>query len=373
MLKKIYPADQLEKYLLIDVITLLYLITRVFSDSSMPWFERLLFLFLYVLFYYVCLWHRDWRLLASSFAGWLLLAFFGVKIGTWVLLYGFVFAHLLGRANRRILIGAGMAGIASMFVLYSWMHEGSWTAVFGTPYLPVMIAQMVTPLIIAMRLKANVLKEKLDIANQQLERYIQEEERSRIARDLHDTLGQTLTMIKLKSELALRTIERSPDMAKSEMEDILNSSRYALKQVGELVSEMKHVSLEEEIEQSREVLRRAGIGIDVAIERQTIDALSPSAETMLALSIREAVTNIIKHSGANRCRIEQAVQDDDYVVQVIDNGNGNLQPGAGNGLQSMRERLAMLHGEVRMEAQPNKGTTIIFKVPLNHNRRVMLA
>src|SRR5690606_10188762 len=131
MLKKLYPAEQMEKYLLIDVIALLYLIFQVFSASAMPWLERVLFIVLYILFYYVCLWYRDWRLLITSLAGFLLLAILGLKIGTWVLLYGFVFAHLLGRAKRKAMIGAGIAGIAGMFVLYGWIHEGSGTVVFN--------------------------------------------------------------------------------------------------------------------------------------------------------------------------------------------------------------------------------------------------
>jgi two-component system sensor histidine kinase DesK len=371
MLKKLYPAEQMEKYLLIDVIALLYLIFQVFSASAMPWLERVLFIVLYILFYYVCLWYRDWRLLITSLAGFLLLAILGLKIGTWVLLYGFVFAHLLGRAKRKAMIGAGIAGIAGMFVLYGWIHEGSGTVVFNSFYMPVMIGQMVTPFIVSMRMKAIDLKEKLDIANEQLARYIQEEERNRIARDLHDTLGQTLTMIKLKSELALRFIEKNPNKVKEELNDILNSSRYALKQVGELVSEMRYIPLSQEMEQSREVLQKAGIGIDLVTE-QSLPALSSSAETMLALSVREAVTNIIKHSGASRCTIEQFVRDDDYYVQIRDNGNGHLQPGRGNGLRSMKERLNALQGEVMMTANPGKGTTVIFKVPLKTNRRVTL-
>lgn len=362
----------MEKYLLIDVVSLLFLTGRVLTENSMAPLEKLLFIALYLLFYYVCLWHRDWRLLAASFAGWLLLAFLAAKTETWILMYGFAFAHLLGRANHKVMIGAGMVGIVGMFALYAWIGEGGKTAEFRTLSLPMMIGQLVTPIIVSMRIKANVLKEKLDIANKQLERYIQEEERNRIARDLHDTLGQTLTMIKLKSELALRYIQKNPDKVENEIKDILNSSRYALKQVGELVTDMKRVSLEQEMEQSRDVLQKAGVEFQMAAE-PTLSSLSPSAETMLALSLREAVTNIIKHSGASRCVIKQYVRDEYYYVEVSDNGNGNLKPGTGNGLQSMKERMAVLQGEVMTAAKPNEGTTILFKVPLKNNRRVTMA
>lgn len=366
MIHKIYPPDQMEKYMLIDVIALLFLVYRLFMDSSIHLLEKLIFIALYLFAYYISLWHRDWRLLAGSVAGCLLLAFMSMKAGVWILLYGFIFAHLLGRAERNGHIAAGMAGIALMFILHGWMHEGSLKAVFAPFYLPVMLSQLATPLVVSVTLKTNVLKEKLDIANAQLERYIQEEERHRIARDLHDTLGQTLTMIKLKSELALRLVDQKPELAKKEIDDILHSSMQALKQAGEIVSDMKHISLKQEIEHTKDVLQKAGIQL-VAAEPAPL--LSRAAETMLALSIREAVTNVMKHSGASRCVIEQFEQDGYYVVQVRDNGNGQLSQGKGNGLQSMKERMAMLQGDAEMSAVPGQGSEITFKVPLASNRR----
>lgn len=107
--------------------------------------------------------------------------------------------------------------------------------------------------------KAKSLQKELSAANSQIERYIQEEERHRIARDLHDTLGQTLTMIKLKSELTIRLIEKDTTQAKQELNDILDTSRFALKQVRELVTDMKYISIESELNHLRELLRTAGI------------------------------------------------------------------------------------------------------------------
>ena len=371
MLKKLYPAEQIEKYLLIDVVGLLYLIFRTLFAEQVAWFEKALFIALHIFFYYICLWHRDWRMVAASVSGMALLAVMSEQLGIWILLYGFVFAHFLGSANRKAYIAAGIAGIAGMYALHGWLSEGSWTAVLHPFYIPVMMAQMVTPVIVAMQRRAAALKEKLDIANEQLARYIQEEERHRIARDLHDTLGQTLTMIKLKSELALRIAEKDPEKAKAELSDIVRSSRYALNQVREMVSGMKNISLAQEMEQSGKVLEKAGVRLDLMTE-EGLPALSPSAETMLALSVREAVTNIIKHSGADRCVIKQYVLDDNYCVEICDNGNGRLQAGAGNGLASMKERLAALQGEAVMAAAPGKGTTVTFKVPLKTNERVTM-
>lgn len=368
MLRKIYPADQMEKYLLIDVIIILFLIYRVLTEGSVHFIEGILYIVLFLAAYYVCLWHHDWRLLISSTIGFLLLAVIGVKVGSWILLYGFVFAHLLGRSERKVQMGIGMTGIALMFFLYCWIVEGSPIAIFHSYYFPVMLAQLVTPAIVYFRLKTDLLEEKLDIANEQLERYIQEEERNRIARDLHDTLGQTLTMIKLKSELALRLVEKSPDKAKHEMNDILKSAMHALRQAGELVTDMKYISLNQELEHSKDVLQKAGIAFHGTF-KQSKSSLTHEAETMLALSVREAVTNIIKHSDASSCTIAQYEQDGYYIIVVSDNGNGGLKQGEGNGLQYMKERMTMLQGKVFMQSKPNDGTVITLQVPLIRNGR----
>lgn len=367
MLKKIYPAEQIEKYLLIDVFAIMFLVYRVlFETDAIHPGAKLAFLALFLIAFYFALWHRDWRLLAASFAGCLLLTVLGVYAGNWVLLYGFIFADLLGRADRKPIMAAGMAGIAAMFALFSWIEMGSPLAFASTVGLPFMFAQLALTIAVYSREKAKKLKEKLAVANARLERYIQEEERKRIARDLHDMLGQTLTMIKLKSELTLRLVERNPDKAKHELHDILNNSRYALKQVRELVSDMTFISLKKEMEQSGEILRKAGIAC-VLKDGEAMPPLSNVAETMLALSVREAVTNILKHSGAAQCTIMPYMDEERYCIQVSDNGNGNLKHGEGNGLQSIKERMDMLQGEVGMTAAPGIGTTIALKVPLSSN------
>ncbi|MBH5319512.1 sensor histidine kinase [Paenibacillus sp. GSMTC-2017] len=370
MLKKLYPADQIERYLLIDIfiiISFVYLL--LFVEDAVHFGVRISFVLLFLVMFYLGLWYRDWRLLVSSLTSSLLLVGLAVFAGNWVLLYGFVFADMLGRANRRATIITGIIGICGMFLLYSWLDEGNPFAIFSTWGFPIMVAQLAMPIVVYARERATLLKEKLAIANAQLERYIQEEERSRIARDLHDTLGQTLTMIKLKSELTLRLVEKNPEKAKHELHDILNTSRQALKQVRELVSDMKFVSLKKEIELSHHILHKAGISLGVTDSGLMIP-LSNVAETMAALSVREAVTNIIKHSEASRCSITHEIEFDYYCIRVSDNGNGNLGQGVGNGLQSIKERMTMLQGEVDLSGEPDKGTVITLKVPLQSKGRV---
>lgn len=369
MLKKWYPADQIEKYLIIGAFAVSFLIYQVFIvNGSVNLALKMILFLLLLVSHYAGLWYRDWRLLMASLAGSSLLVALAVNVDSWILMYGFVFADLLGRANRKAIMITGMAGIAAMFVLYGWINEGSPFAFFSTIYFPIMIAQLVAPIVVNAREKANILKEKLAIANAQLERYIQEEERNRIARDLHDTLGQTLTMIKLKSELTMRLVENNPEKAKHELQDILNTSRYALKQVRELVTDMKFVSLKKEMELSKDILQKAGIAF-VMNDDESLPHLSNVAETMAALSVREAITNIIKHSEANQCTITPYIESEYYCLQVSDNGNGSLKQGEGNGLQSMKERMAMLQGDIQITSSQGKGTVITFKVPLTSSGR----
>ncbi|WP_059041955.1 sensor histidine kinase [Paenibacillus rubinfantis] len=368
MLRKLYPADQIEKFLLLDVIILVFLIYRVWVlDVPYPILVKIGFLLLFLAAYYICLWQRRWLLLLGSYVGFLLILALSVYEGMGALLYGFVFADLLGRADRKRVIGFGMVGIAAMFLMAGWIHEGEPAGVFRTVSFPVMIIQLAVPPILQAREGNKALKEKLNLANAQLERYIQEEERNRIARDLHDTLGQTLTMIKMKSELTIRLVDQRPDQAKEELRDIVNTSRHALKQVRELVTGMKFVPLEKEIEVAGELLQK--VGIQLLVSNQTpLTPLSPVAETMLALSVREAVTNILKHSGASECTITRDERDQRLYLEVSDNGNGQLEPGKGNGVQSFQERMAMLQGEVEIKQRPGQGTSITFIVPLLENR-----
>ncbi|WP_246021257.1 sensor histidine kinase [Paenibacillus lentus] len=370
MLQKWYPADQIEKYFLIDVFAVMILIYQVFiAHGTVNLVLKLVLTLLLLTAHYVGLWWRDWRLLAASLLGMLMLAALSTYVVSGILMYGFIFADFLGRANKKATMITGMAGIVAMFILYGWLDQGNPFAIFSTFYFPIMVAQLAAPIVVYTRERANILKEKLDIANAQLERYIQEEERNRIARDLHDTLGQTLTMIKLKSELTLRLVEKNPEKAKHELHDILHTSRYALKQVRELVTDMKFVSLEKEMQLSRDILQKAGIEFIVKDDGAMIP-LSNAAETVAALTVREAITNVIKHSEASQCTITLHTEPEYYCIQVSDNGNGNLREGEGNGLQSMRERMDMMQGDMHITASPGSGTKITFRVPMTNRQEV---
>jgi two-component system sensor histidine kinase DesK len=363
MINKIYPRDQIKQYLLIDVAAVVFLSYIVLSSSALGLLEDLFLLLIFLASFYMALWHTDWRLLAACMAGIATLSVLGIYTGPSILLFGFIFADLLGRARSKWHIGIGMVAIALMFFLVPWKSEGAFFTPKQFVLLPVMILQMVFPVLIYIKERNKSLQGELDAANQQIQHYIQQEERQRIARDLHDTLGQTLTMIKMKSELAARLIDHNPVHAKKELKDILDTSRTALKQVREVVSDMKFISLESEWEHSRHLLQTAGIELEI---KGRPPLLSSVEETMLALSVREAMTNIVKHSRAKRCIVEQGTTADFYYVRIIDDGVGLVHIGGGNGIQSMKERMKGIGGDALVENGSGGGTTVVLKIPVRH-------
>ena len=360
---RIYPKDQV-KYLLIDVILLVFLLYKVaVTDSDASPFLILGLMFVYLICFYICLWETDWRLAFGSLAGFAVIACLAVFIDKWALMYGFTFAHLLGRAEKKSYIVIGIAAILLMFLSYSQAAMGSPFAFAETIELPFMIIQLLLPVLVRIQRKTTELQGELNTANARIRRMEVEEERYRIARDLHDTIGQSLTMIKFKTELTKRMVEKNNDGAIKELDEILDTARTALRQVREVVSDMKHISLADEMEQSRILLAANGIRLDIHMHKP-ITVLSPATETMLSLCVREAVTNIMKHSGAKTCDIVWTVNQNHACLRVKDDGNGRFQFSKGNGLHSIRERMEMLDGYAEFLTGPNRGTEIVCSFPI---------
>jgi len=369
MFHKLYPKDQIKNYLLIDIVLTVFLFYRVLSSETAPglW-GSLLLLLLFLVSFYIALWRRGGWLLAAVLSGQGTLTVLGIFIGPGILLFGILFADLLGKSKAKGQIAIGSAAIALSYLLVFIIRQEPLLKTANAIYLPVMIIQTLYPAIIYIREKAKSLQGELEEANQQIAMYIQQEERQRIARDLHDTLGQTLMMIKMKTELATRWVDKDPAQAKRELGEILDSSRTALKQVRELVSEMKFISLAGELEHSAKLLGTAGI--ELRIEQPEKSPLLPSVEeTMLALCVREAMTNIIKHSRAKRCTIRIEAKDEAYEIHIADDGTGIKQPDGGNGIPSMKERMKMLGGAFTIAASPTGGTALSLKLPLRQLKK----
>ena len=142
--------------------------------------------------------------------------------------------------------------------------------------------------------------EKLRVANDEIEHLAKVAERERIARDLHDLLGHTLSLITLKAELARKLVDRDPQRAKQEMQDVEQTSRAALADVREAISGYRGQGLAAELIRARQTLETAGITVDCDASEVP---LSPAQESVLALALREAVTNVVRHAQAQRCSV----------------------------------------------------------------------
>ena len=199
---------------------------------------------------------------------------------------------------------------------------------------------------------------KLRLAQEEVERLAKLAERERIARDIHDLLGHTLSVVVLKSELAQKLMSRDPAQAMQEMAEVERISRQGLAEVREAITGYRSTGLAAEIEHVRETLSAAGI--DTTIEARPV-ALAPAQETALSLALREAATNVIRHAAATKCHIKFYAQDGSALMEVQDDGKGSDAP-FGNGLSGMRERIQALGGMLRRDTA--QGTRLMISLPL---------
>jgi len=193
---------------------------------------------------------------------------------------------------------------------------------------------------------------ELHSARQALARMRVEEERQRLARDLHDLLGQTLSVITLKSELARSLIREDPERCAQELADIEQVGRLTLREVRRTVAGYRQPCLANELERARQILSAAGI---VSTIEQATGELPAALDAVLAWTLREGTTNVIRHSRARHCFVHLAQVRDSVQLEVLndlgqtDEGSGHLCA-QGSGLCGLRERVSILGGT--MEATP---------------------
>jgi two-component system, NarL family, sensor histidine kinase DesK len=185
-------------------------------------------------------------------------------------------------------------------------------------------------------------------------------ERERIARDLHDVLGHTLSVIVLKAELAGRLIERDPQRAAAEIAEVETTARSALAEVREAIGGYRARGLVAEIEAARRTLDAAGVTLKCHTMPSTNTGLRANEETVLALALREAVTNIVRHARATTCTLRFHIEDNQHRLSVEDNGE-NTATREGNGLRGMRERVEALGGHLTLDRAA--GTRLLIALP----------
>jgi two-component system sensor histidine kinase DesK len=251
--------------------------------------------------------------------------------------------------------------------------------------LPVLLIGLA---MIGFRLQISLMQQ-LNQARETVAKLATNEERLRLARDMHDLTGQSLSMITLKSELAAKRLAKLPssaerDSALTELGDIGRVSRQTLHDIREAVSGYRRPTLAIEVITARNALEAAGIALEddagLTLRSGTFD---PDAEAVLAWCLREAVTNVIRHSRARHCRIRLTERMGELSLEVTDDGRGfaGQDPAAtdapgtpdsppGSGLRGVSERLSAFGGRLSLGpaegSGPGHGFRLIATVPATH-------
>ena len=249
-----------------------------------------------------------------------------------------VFLAVSGLWTFRVAIGLAVG--AAMVALYEFLtfHVDTWNHNASISMSIVLAMAAVTGGMLAsqrQRALAEAREENAKLAIQ--------EERNRMARDVHDILGHSLTVITVKAELASRLMEASPERARSEVEDVERLARDALADVRQAVAGFRDMSLPAELARARSSLAAAGIEAELPT---AADEVPTELREVCAWALREGVTNVIRHSSATSCRVTLG-QDG---ITITDNGNGPRPGTPGTGLIGLKERAAAVGAVLRTRA-----------------------
>jgi two-component system sensor histidine kinase DesK len=279
---------------------------------------------------------------------------------------GFFPANFIGWYQEKPKFYRGLMTLVCVQILPFVLHVVRTKTFFSLSeliyFVPFLVIMLISPFGIRSMNRRMELEKKLDQANQQIAELVKREERVRIARDLHDTLGHTLSLLTLKSQLVQRLTTIEPERARLEAKEMEVTSRAALKQVRELVTDMRAATITEELVQIQQILRAAGItyryegAVDFA-------ELSLFTQNIIAMCIREAATNVVKHSRATHCAISIQLLSEKMNIVVRDDGLGvSNQHSFGNGLRGMEERLALIEGGLALSN--HNGAVLEMTIPV---------
>ena len=253
----------------------------------------------------------------------------------------------------RLAIGGMLLLMAAFGV--EWLAIG-WPMIYLLSTVMVALAVGLMNISFARKAQADAA---LLLSHEEVRRLAAFAERERIGRDLHDLLGHTLSLVALKTDLASKLLDRDPVAARREIDDVRRVARDALAQVRSAVTGIRAAGLAAELASARLLLESDGIAMTCP---QAIPALSPEQETVLAMTLREAITNLVRHARASAAAVTLESHDGQLLLVIQDNGRGGaIVPG--NGLAGMRERLETIGGTLRIDSQPWRGTRVEASVP----------
>jgi two-component system sensor histidine kinase DesK len=307
---------------------------------------------LFLALYFRGFWVRGWQLVLIAAAMVVMaLVFWPIAPGAGAL---FIYASaMLGNIEPTKHAVRGVAVVTLIVVVEAWLLQRS---IFDAAW-PFVFSIIVGAINIHFS-QVGRTNARLRLAHDEITHLAKVAERERIARDLHDLLGHTLSLVILKSELASKLAERDPERAREEIRDVERIARDALAQVRSAVSGYRSGGFENEILLARSALATAGVALETELSKTQ---LPPAHEAVLALALREAVTNIVRHAGARRCRIALHATHTHCRLTVTDDGRGGNAT-FGSGLSGMRERVEILGGTMTRDGRG--GTTLVVTLPL---------
>ncbi len=352
----------------------------VLGDKDHGWSPLLWVLYLGFFFIDPILSHASFRLWLLDGTGALIFVIF--YFGLFVLEHPYPVAHIAGMVLLGVLFEPINSGACTFFIFAAAMlpftmptqtaavvglltvgsigaieglllHVNGW-ALFYSAVFPVLIGAGNT-----FFAERNRMNRKLRKANEEIEHLATVAERERIARDLHDVLGHTLSVITLKSELAGKLIDRDPQRAGKEIREVEEISRQALSEVRDAIRGYRSKGLAAELAQAKSTLETAGVAVQCdAAATIKIPAMQ---ESVLSLVVREAVTNVVRHAQAHTCSLRLDQQNGSCLLEIHDDGRGSFSA-EGNGLRGMRERVEMLGGTLNRES--SSGTRLTITLPV---------
>lgn len=325
-----------------------------FAHPTPPWLRivTVLSTIAGVTLYFWGFWLRDRRIL--------------IVVGGFVLL-GMVLMPLNPAASTFFIYGASFLG-AVLKPREAYWYLGGILAIVAieallfevSPYgwVTAMVFSALIGMVLIQDTQKRRLMDSLLMVQDEAQRMAQLAERERIARDLHDLLGHTLSVIVLKSELASRLASLDPDRAVREIRDVEQISREALAEVRSAVQGYRAGGLDKELIEARRALDSAGVRLETSLGSSS---LPPAVENVVAMSLREAVTNIVRHARASACKLSVRQRDGWCELEIADDGRGGHIE-EGNGLRGMRTRVESAGGVFHADA--SDGMVIRIRVPV---------
>lgn len=342
----------------------------IYESSSTP---QVVFGVIMIVGYLIC------YVLSFASRGWIVYFWTSIQIAIAIgmsLIFGYIYfflflAFFIGNLKNKL----------TFWIFYSILLLSTFATIYYgfvtvhyrvlTTQLPFVVLSVIAVILLPVstynKNKEDKLQGQLEEANKRISELVKLEERQRISRDLHDTLGQKLSLIGLKSDLASKLISKDPHQARIEIKDVQMTARIALKEVREIVTEMRGTKLEDEMIRVEQILKAAQIDVSIIGSVKLLNT-SLIAENVVSMCLKEAVTNVVKHSNASTCKIVIEQSSTELVMKVIDNGVGiNFnKKSQGYGIQGMKERLEFVNGS--LETISDHGTTQIMKVPNMYKR-----